>query len=189
MSLAPDGGLRMQPLSELASLRVDPIVINDVLVEPTDTDAAALAADPLVQLDGDSFEIQITVDPAQIQRKRFGLQLFCDKSHAGLPILFLPEYGRLRVGSTEAPFSVGELDEGEDLVLHIFVDKYLVEVFVNDRQAVANAYMDYLSASYLRPYSFHESTTLRKVEIWRLRATNQGFFEARDSRIWAVDEE
>ena len=189
LSLAPDGGLRMKPLSELASLRYDPIVINDVLVEPTDTDEAALGADPLLQLDGDSFEIQITVDPAQIQRKRFGLQLFCDEGRAGLPIVFLPEYGRLRVGSTEAPFSVSELDEGEDLVLRIYIDKYLVEVFVNDRQAVASAHMDYQLASFLRPYSFHEPTTLRKVEIWRLRATNQGFFAARDSRIWEVDRE
>lgn len=189
LSLAADGGLRMKPLSELASLRVDPIVINDVMVDPTDSDAALMAADPLVRLDGDSYEIQITVDRAQIERKRFGLQLFCDKSHVGLPILFLPEYDRLRLGSTEAPFSVNELDEGEDLVLRIFVDKYLVEVFVNDRQAVASAYMDYQSASHLRPYSFHAPTIFRKVEIWRLRATNQGFFEARDSRIWAVDSE
>lgn len=189
LSLAADGSLRMEPLRELRSLRFDPIVIKDVLVEPADTDEAVLAAPPLIQLDGDSFEIQITVDPAQIQRKRFGLQLFCDERRAGMPILFLPEYGRLRVGSAEAPFSVSELEDGEDLVLRIYIDKYLVEVFVNDRQAVVSAQMDYQAAAYLRPYSFHESTTLRKVEIWRLRATNQGFFEARDSRVWEVDGE
>ncbi|MCY4021793.1 MAG: glycoside hydrolase family 32 protein [Chloroflexi bacterium] len=187
LSLAADGRLRMKPLSELASLRYDPIVIHDVEVAPSYSEEAALAADPVVKLDGDSFEIQITVERAQVRRKRFGLRLCGDRSDAGLPILFLPEYDRLRVGSTEAPFSASELDEGEELVLRIFLDKYLVEVFVNDRQAVASAYTDYQSVSYLRPYSFHESTIFRKVEIWRLRASNQGFYEARDSRIWEVD--
>ena len=29
--------------------------------------------------------------------------------------------------------------------------------------------------------------TIRKVEIWKLNPTNQGFLEARENRIWAPD--
>ena len=50
--------------------------------------------------------------------------------------------------------------------------------------------MNYQSASKVRGYSFHDIHNLSPaVEIWRLRATNQGFFEARDNRIWEVDSE
>lgn len=184
--LGADGSLRMRPLRELATLRHDETVLCDIQVAPSDTDAALLAAPPLVALDGDAYEIEITVARAQAERKRFGVQLFVDDGRAGLPVLFMPEYGRLRVGDTEAPFSVSELEPSEDLVLRIFIDKYLVEVFVNDRQAAVACDMQYQAGKYLRPYSFHEATTLRKLAIWRMRPTNQGFFAARDSRIWEV---
>ncbi len=187
LHLSADGSLRMNPLRELESLRYDPVVYDDVIVEAADTDEAVLKSKPLAELNGDSFEIRITVDRTEALRKRFGVQLFADEKNYGLPILVLPEYGRLRVGDTEAPFSVDELSEDEDLSLRIYVDKYLVEVFVNDRQAVVASCMDYRSAKNLRGYSFHHTTTFRKVEIWRMNPTNQGFFEARDSRIWEVD--
>ena len=52
------------------------------------------------------------------------------------------ESGTLRLGTTEAPFSIANLPAGEDVVLRIFIDKYLVEVFANDhvRTAVNRAY-------------------------------------------------
>ena len=189
LSLGADGGLRMNPLRELESLRYAPLILSNVTVESAGSYEAMLAGPALTELDGDAYEIRITVDQDEARRKRFGVQLFADGSSEGLPIVFLPEYSKLRVGNTEAPFSVSELDDGEDLVLRIFIDKYLVEVFVNDRQAVVASYMNYQSASKVRGYSFHDNTIFRTVEIWRLRLTNQGFFEARDNRIWEVDSE
>ncbi len=188
LSLAADGSLRMKPLAELASLRYDHVSLRDVEVAPANTDEEMLALDAIAALEGDAYEIQIVVPRGEAERKRFGVQLFADERRAGLPILILPEYGRVRVGDTEAPFSVSELAPDEDLVLRIFIDKYLVEVFVNDRQALVACDMDYRAAGNLRGYSFHEPTVLRSVDIWRLKATNQGFFDARESRIWEVDE-
>jgi beta-fructofuranosidase len=82
----------------------------------------------------------------------------------------------------------------EDLDLRIFIDKYLVEVFVNGRQALLNAYMGYRdSGAALKAYRFHffnsVSTKIRKIEIWKLKPTNEGFLEARESRNWAPDVE
>jgi sucrose-6-phosphate hydrolase SacC (GH32 family) len=45
----------------------------------------------------------------------------------------------LNVGYIQPPF---ELQEGEDLTLRIFIDKNMIEVFANDRQA-AVAWHDY----------------------------------------------
>ena len=69
--------------------------------------------------------------------------------------------------------------------LRLFIDKYLVEVFVNDRQAVVGAHMDYQSAKGLNFYTYGDPITIRQVEIWKMKATNQGFFQARENRIWA----
>ncbi len=189
LSLAADGSLRMRPLRELETLRHGHVRLEQVEIPASNSDEELLASAPIAVLDGDAYEIEIVVERSHAERKRFGLQLFADEGRAGLPVLFLPEYGRLRVGDTEAPFAVAELPADEDIRLRIFVDKYLVEVFVNDRQAVVACDMDYRAAGNLRGYSFYQPTVFRSVDIWRIKATNQGFMEARESRIWVVDGE
>ena len=186
--LGPDGQLRMRPLRELETLRHDHARLAPVDVAASYNDEQMLASAPIAALDGDAWEIEIVVERAQADRKRFGVQLFADETRAGLPVLFLPEYGRLRVGDAEAPFAIADLPAGEDIRLSIFIDKYLVEVFVNDRQALVACDMDYRAGGNLRGYSFAQPTQFRSVDIWRLKATNQGFFDARNSRIWEVDE-
>ena len=157
------------------------------------SDGPGHVTEKIADLDGDSFEIRITVDRAEADRKRFGVQLFADDGGEGLLILLRPESGTLCVGETEAPFAVAELPAGEDLELRIFVDKYLVEVFANGRQAALSVFMGYRNGgNQLRGYVFDRSdkaapTTLRTVEIWKLQLTNQGFFEARESRVWQPD--
>ena len=52
--------------------------------------------------------------------------------------------------------------------------------------------MDYRdSGTALNAYRFWGRVSvpmkIRKVEIWKLSPTNQGFFEARESRTWAPD--
>ena len=74
---------------------------------------------------------------------------------------------------------------GEDLELRIFVDKYLVEVFANGRQALLTEYTGDRTPSEFRAFSVGAPTTLRKVEVWKLQPANQGFREAMRSRIWA----
>ena len=65
-----------------------------------------------------------------------------------------------------------------------------MEVFVNGRQALVTVFTAYRDGgTELRAYLFGSRgrtppLTLRTVEIWKLRPTNQGFFEARASRIW-----
>ena len=71
-----------------------------------------------------------------------------------------------------------------DFELRIFVDKFLVEVFANDRQAVLAEYADSRSKFDLKAFSIGANTTLKKVEIWKLKPTNQGFRAAQKNRNW-----
>jgi len=184
LSLAEDGSLHMRPLHELETLRHTPVILRDIEVMAPQQLHSGTGSTRVANLDGEAFEIKITIDRAEAWRKRFGFRLFADEDNGGLSIIIHPETGRIRVGTTEAPFAVTDLTLDEDLELRIFIDKYLVEVFANDRQAVVAAHMDYAVANGLVAYTFGAPTTIKLVEIWRLRPTNQGFLDARQNRIW-----
>ena len=185
LSLPSDGILRIKPLRELESLRHDPVVLNNVKIgEAFTVPHGGSATSRLAELNGDSFEIRITIARAEAERKRFRFTLFAGGKTGGLPIVIRPETRTLRVGNTEAPFAVADLPQGEDVQLRIFVDKYLVEVFANDRQAVVASHLEYQGKTGLDGYTFGAPTTIKKLEIWRLKPTNQGFREAQKSRVW-----
>lgn len=184
LSLGEDGSLRIRPLRELESLRHDPVTIHDTTATIPERKHSGTARAHIAELDGDAFELRITIDRAEATRKRFGFQLFANEDREGLPIILHPEAGTLQIGSTDAPFAIADLPPDEDIELRIFIDKYLVELFANDRVAVAAVHMDYQAANGLYIYAFGGTTTIRSVEIWRLEATNQGLLEARQSRIW-----
>ena len=95
-----------------------------------------------------------------------------------------PETGALRVGTAEAPFSVASLPPGEDVELRIFVDRYVVEVFANDRQALLAVHLNHQGKPGFRAFTVGAPTTLARVEWWKMRPTHQGFLEAQKNRIW-----
>jgi sucrose-6-phosphate hydrolase SacC (GH32 family) len=190
LSLPADGVLRVRPLRELETLRFDPIIRDEITIENPVTgygDPVPPLGDPALQriteLDGDAWELRITVPRQQAARKLFGFVLFSDGNGDGLPILLRPENGTLRVGTTEAPFAVADLPEGEDVELRVFVDNYLVEVFANDRQAVLAAFMDE-RATGLDAFTVGTPTTIARLEGWKLRPTNQGFRDAQRNPVW-----
>ena len=190
LSLQDDGTLRMKPLRELEILRYDPITLNDISIGEIAKDVlltSAPAGKRIATLDGDAIELRITIAREQAERKLFGFTVFSDGKGGGLPVLFRPENSTLRIGTTEAPFSIAELPKGEDVEVRIFIDKYLVEVFANDRQAVIASYAQYLGKPDLAAFSVGVPTALKKIEIWKLKPTNQGFREAQKNRNWEPD--
>jgi sucrose-6-phosphate hydrolase SacC (GH32 family) len=190
LRLGSDGLLRMRPLRELESLRHDGRVVRNVLLDqPIEgfADAVPPTARPALQhvldLDGDSWELRITVSRAEASRKILGFVLFSDGDGGGLPIVLRPETGTLRVGTVDAPFAVADLADDEDVVIRVYIDHYMVEVFANDRQAVASAQMEE-RANGLDAFTVGAPTTVKSVEAWRVRPTNAGFLRARESRVW-----
>jgi beta-fructofuranosidase len=83
----------------------------------------------------------------------------------------MPESKTLRVGKVSAPF---ELKKGEDLTLRIFIDKNLVEVFANDRQAAVSAgkYVpENLGASL---FSQGREVVVKEVKGWKMKSIYAG---------------
>jgi beta-fructofuranosidase len=190
LSLPADGILRIKPLRELETLRHDPVTLSDITISELTKEVlptTAPAGKKIATLDGDANELRITIPRDQAERKLFGFTLFSDGNGGGLPILFRPESGTLRVGTTEAHFSIAGLPKGEDVELRIFIDKYLVEVFANDRQAMVASHADYSGKLDLNAFTVGAPTTIKKLEIWKLQPTNQGFREAQKNPIWEPD--
>lgn len=184
LSLPDDGILRIRPLRELESLRHDSVAFDNITVTPKPKANGGFASQRITGLDGDAFEIRATISRDQADNKQFGLTLFSDGKGGGLPLLLRPDTRTLRLGNTEAPFAVADLPPDEDVELHIFVDKYLVEVFANGRQAILAAHMDWQKASGLDAYTWGAPTTFRKIEIWKLKPAHQGFLKAQEHRAW-----
>lgn len=187
LSLGSDGALRLAPLRELETLRHDPRVYEDFTVEPEARANGGLGTKRVFAMGDDAWEIRVTVDRKEAERKRFGFRLFANAGNEGLPITIQPASGTIRLGTTEAPFAVADLPEDEDLELRIFVDRYLVEVFANDRVVLAAAHLDGREARGVDTFAWGTPVTFDKIEVWRMKATNQGYHAAAKSRVWEPD--
>jgi len=128
LELPADGVLRIRPLRELESLRYDKKQEDGLTVK---SDSAQM----LKKINGNALELEVAFKSPTA--KEFGLDVLCDKNgENGVKVAYVPESKTLRVGTVSALF---ELKKGEDLTLRIFIDKNLVEVFANDRQAAVSA--------------------------------------------------
>ena len=157
LELPEDGVLRIRPLRELAALRHDPKQEEGITVK---SDATHV----LREISGNALELEVTLQsPAA---KEFGLDVLCDENgENGVRIAVLAESKTLRIGKVNAPF---ELKQGEDLTLRVFVDKNLVEVFANDRQAAVAAVKYVPENLAVRLFSKGGDTVVKQVKGWKM---------------------
>ena len=65
-----------------------------------------------------------------------------------------------------------ELKNGEPLVLRIFVDKSIVEVFANDRQAIGRMVYPTLGGKGISLFSEGGNIEATSVKVWELSPSN-----------------
>jgi beta-fructofuranosidase len=121
-------------------------------------------------ISGNTLELELTFQSPVA--KEFGLDVLCDRNgENGVRVACLPESKTLRVGTVNAPF---ELRKGEDLTLRIFIDKNLVEVFANDRQAAVTARKHIPENLAVRLFSKGGDTTVKQVRGWKMKTIYAG---------------
>jgi sucrose-6-phosphate hydrolase SacC (GH32 family) len=175
LSLPDDGVLRIKPLRELETLRCDERRKTDIQVN-----AGIVKLD---DLQDEAIEIKATLAPATTEP--FGLRLFCDADNIGLDVLIDPKSKTLQVGETKAPFDAAPDGKGRGAVeLRIFIDRYMVEVFANDRQAILETYPGFAGNKGLCAVSTGGAMTIKDLRIWKLKPTNQGYLEAVKTGNW-----
>lgn len=171
--LGEDGTLRMAPVEELAMLRTHERTWDSRLLDDGQTAR-------LESVQGDSCELQMQIAPARTGRcgvkvrvsgdgKEETLlyydadkkQLVFDSSRSGVT-------GRMCVES--APL---ELKPSEPLTLRVFIDKSVVEVYANDRQAICRrVYPGQKDSLGIHLFSVGGQAAFKKVKAWNMAPSN-----------------
>lgn len=163
LELPEDGVLRIKPLRELSGLRYDERDEKNITVRKDDIYA-------LKQMAGDTLELEVEFKAPGAGE--FGVDVFCDeKGENGLRIAVVAESKKLRIGTVDAPF---ELKQGEAMNLRVFIDRNLVEIFANDRQAVAFAHQRSHAWANTRLFSNGSDTQVTKVTAWKMKSIYEG---------------
>ncbi len=161
LSLPDDGVLRIKPLKELESLRYDEKKVTDITVRSGENQL-------LSEISGDTLELDITIRPTTATS--YGVSVFCDKDGNGFPITIHPQRKVLTIGSIAPPF---ELASDEETRLRIFLDKSMVEVFVNDRQAAVFSSPHDKANAGIRLFSEGDAINA-DVRAWKMKSIYEG---------------
>ncbi len=157
LSLPEDGVLRIKPLRELEKLRYDEESEADIVVKGGGNHM-------LQKIAGDTIELSVTIQPTNAEE--YGVRVFCDRQGNGFPIAIRPASKTLAMGEIQPPF---ELQKNEELHLRIFLDKDMVEVFLNDRQAAV--YMSPHAKEHVGVSLFSEGGDIvAEVKGWKMKS-------------------
>jgi len=159
LELPDDGILRIKPLRELETLRYDEVTKNNVTIKKSSIYS-------LSEVTGDAIEIEVTFT-APLPRE-FGLNILADeKGEEGLNIIAGTGKKILQIGDINPPF---QLEPGEDLTLRVFIDKKLVEVFANDRQAAAVAHKHIRENPNISIFTKDADLVVDEVKAWKMKS-------------------
>ncbi len=159
LSLDEDGMLVIKPLRELAQLRTQQSVMESFTVKSGETQV-------LKSIAGDTIELEIVFESPVATE--FGLRLLADsEGKNGFNIAYGKGRERLTLDYVEPPF---KLEQGEDLTLRVFIDKGMIEVFANGRQA-AVAWHDYEPENqYIALYANAGDIRVKRITGWKMRS-------------------
>ena len=161
LGLPADGVLRIKPLRELEKLRYDEKDEGSITVK---SDSSHI----LSGISGDTVELSVTIKPT-IARE-YGVSVFCDRDGKGFPVTIRPESKVMAMGEIKPPF---DLEKGEDLNLRIFLDKSMIEVFVNNRQAAV--YMQQHDKEHVGISLFSKGGDITaEVKGWKMKSIYAG---------------
>ena len=163
LSLPEDGVLRIKPLRELETLRHDEKSEAGITVKSD-------APYKLKDIAGDTLEVKVVMKPGAA--KQLGVRVYCDKDGtSGFPISVEPETKTLALGEMKVPF---ELKPDEDLTLRVFLDKNMIEVFANDRQAAVAPHKYAPENLGVSLFSQGGDVVVTEVKGWKMKSIYAG---------------
>ncbi len=171
--LGEDGTLRMMPVKELEALRMNQKVLSDVKVN-------AGEEVKLNELGNELMELEITVQPNDSDQ--FGVKVcMSDDGREETVIYYDRKEKKLKVDTRKSGLEFGkkiieeaplELIKGEPLVLRIFVDKSIIEVYANNRQAIARRVYPTLGGTGVSVFSNGGIAEIKSIKKWEIMPSN-----------------
>jgi sucrose-6-phosphate hydrolase SacC (GH32 family) len=171
-SLHDDGELKIEPAPELESLRYD---------ERRHTDLKVSAARELTLDDirGDSLELRLLIEPGSA--KEFGLAVRCspDGEEQTPIVLSLPKQTlRTELAKSGAEGNFKDITEqvapmplkdGEPVRVRVFLDRSILEVFVNERQCLTQRiYPARKDSLGVKLFTRDGEMTVKSLEAWKM---------------------
>lgn len=171
--LGEDGTLRMQPVSELKDLRLNEKSKSNLQLNAGKELQLKDIGTPLMELEvvippskANIYGVKVCVsddgsEETVISYNKIDKKLVIDTRKSSLG------YGPKTV--EEAPL---DLKEGEPLVLRIFIDKSIVEVFANDKQAIARHIYPTLGGNNIKLFSDDGAIVVKTLKAWEMFPSN-----------------
>jgi sucrose-6-phosphate hydrolase SacC (GH32 family) len=174
LRLASDGTLRMSPPEELAVLRYDQKHLDNF-------DIAADAESILEGVQGNSIELDLEIVTGTA--RQYGVKVCCSPDGAEQTRIYYDvDQQQLMVDTRqssqgESPRTVEAgplvLRPGEPLKLRVFVDRSVVEVFANERQAVMRRiYPSRKDSVAVRAFALGGPMTIVRADTWQMDSSN-----------------
>lgn len=170
--LGQDGTLSQAPVAELAQLRQHMQQSKDLVVN----DGAEV---PLPGFGHELMELEIQVDLAGATR--FGVKVNCSDDGREETVIFYDDQEKsLQVDTRLSSLGYGrkvierapyDLKDGL-LTMRIFVDRSIVEVFANDKQAIGRTIYPTLSGTAIKLFASGGQAKVRSVKAWELMPAN-----------------
>ncbi len=168
-----DGALHMKPIKELENLRQNVRVKNNFTVK-------AGSELKLNDYDEQLLELEITLQPGAATQA--GVMIGCSEDGREQTVLYYDaSEKKLKCDATNSSIDLGrrnieaapfQLKKGEPLVLRVFVDKGIVEVYANDRQAIARSIYPKLAGTGVKLFAKGGDVKVLSVKGWELTPSN-----------------
>jgi beta-fructofuranosidase len=160
LTLRPEGGLGIDPVPELEALRGRHQRFQELLLSGEEGGV------PLDGVKGDALELLIRFAPTNA--RAIGARVRCSPNGEEYAEIAYDRTAR-RLGG--APL---DLDEGEDLVLRIYIDRSVVEAFANGRACQTwRFYPERDDCLGIRLFARGGEAKVRSVDVWRLASIGQ----------------
>ncbi|MCH2131970.1 MAG: glycoside hydrolase family 32 protein [Pirellulaceae bacterium] len=157
MTIGADGRPRQSPVRELQRLRTEHMSIDAVELNGK--------SHLVKEVRGDTLEILAELEPGSSQSLGIHLRRSDDGTRA---VTIRYDGNTLNVDGTSFPFQLAENEER--LKLHVFLDKSLMEVFINDgRECVTRVVYPEEHDLGIELFASAGSARLHSLDIWQLR--------------------
>ena len=165
LALQENGKLSIKPLHELKTLRYDLSSQSDLTSTVTDQIELEVSGDALELL----FRIKSPVPD--------DFSLFFNDSQSDEVLLKIEGGGKhshMGINKINPEFQIGA---SEDLNLRIFIDKRIVEVFMNDRQAAAVAIDTVPQSMTIEGQTNDKPLLLKEFKVWKMKSIYNSAYE------------
>lgn len=171
--LGEDGTLRMRPVRELDQLRMNEKVVPGLKVKDGDN----------VIPDANTYELmELDVTLISDKAKQYGIKICQSDDEREETVIYYDDLDKkLKVDLRKSSIGFGPkvveaapliLRPGEPLNLRIFIDKSIVEVYANDRQAISRRIYPTLGGRKVSLFSKGGDMEVKSMKIWEMMPSN-----------------